>query len=531
MATTYGNDSASAHPPSPTILRGDILCEIFYACAIADAPKRGDLGWIRLSFVSRLWRATILDLPVLWARVICVYPKAFNTMLSRARDAPLTLDLAELRRATGDTASPVSVEGLMSFVEGILSQARTVMDAVQDRADAPNWPELLHSRALPTLRLLNLSFGEVVAPDSQWNAATALEAPNLRTLGLMNFIFPIRAASLQSLTLMRHDPVGPGSIASSIQSLTDYLRGFPSLQSFVLLDLFEDDQWSRPLEDGDLDELANGSRLALRLPQLRQLSLRSLSCYVALLWGTIQAPRAFVHLDINSPSHIEMLLDRVQHFFDAEKNGVLTITPDRDPWTIQYGWSEPPTTSAQTFRLFNFMQPQLDVSRFCSVTYGDPQGGDNSETSLLEVTTKFTVAICRSVSPIHTLYVVEGESAQYDQGHRPASLPCMTLCALLSDPNIPYVPNVELQAARLDEDEVHRLRASIAACVERWGRRLQRLIVRGFPLSWVLDQELRTRECQLFEEFAEKVHFTLLGVSDYERSRRVNLVPGRIKFA
>jgi hypothetical protein len=44
-----------------------------------------------VNHVSRGWREVALSIATLWASVVCVFPSAFDTFVSRAQDAPLSI--------------------------------------------------------------------------------------------------------------------------------------------------------------------------------------------------------------------------------------------------------------------------------------------------------------------------------------------------------------------------------------------------------------------------------------------------------
>ncbi|KAI0033008.1 hypothetical protein K488DRAFT_14992, partial [Vararia minispora EC-137] len=70
-------------------LNDDVLSEIFLWQAAIEIPSPSSLGWIRITHVSRHWRAVALHVPLLWARSVCTLPAAFAVLLQRAKSAPL----------------------------------------------------------------------------------------------------------------------------------------------------------------------------------------------------------------------------------------------------------------------------------------------------------------------------------------------------------------------------------------------------------------------------------------------------------
>ena len=84
-------------------LSDDVLRELFDTVADIDPPRTsfhddddsdtedGSLGWIRMTHVCRRWRRIGLDMSVLWARIICMFPAGVKTIAQRTKATPLTL--------------------------------------------------------------------------------------------------------------------------------------------------------------------------------------------------------------------------------------------------------------------------------------------------------------------------------------------------------------------------------------------------------------------------------------------------------
>ncbi|KZV60181.1 hypothetical protein PENSPDRAFT_659737 [Peniophora sp. CONT] len=79
----------------------DILCEVFRALAAADIPSyperrddaSGNIGWLRLTHVSRRLRKVGLSMSTLWGLAITHLPIAGREILGRSGEAPLFLSL------------------------------------------------------------------------------------------------------------------------------------------------------------------------------------------------------------------------------------------------------------------------------------------------------------------------------------------------------------------------------------------------------------------------------------------------------
>ncbi|KZV63212.1 hypothetical protein PENSPDRAFT_657495 [Peniophora sp. CONT] len=89
--------------PLSTQLPDDIVYEVFHASAQANppcSPRRrgfddppGSLGWISMTHICSRWRQIGINIPSLWAQIICTFSANKTTILHRARDAPLTLKI------------------------------------------------------------------------------------------------------------------------------------------------------------------------------------------------------------------------------------------------------------------------------------------------------------------------------------------------------------------------------------------------------------------------------------------------------
>ncbi|KZV63770.1 hypothetical protein PENSPDRAFT_669466 [Peniophora sp. CONT] len=128
----------ASQPDAPNafvLLPDDIIRELFEALADIDTPRRApyrkawtssarspDLGWIRLTHVSRRLRHIGINLSTLWGRVVCSFPSAWETTLARSRNAPLDIYLGH---DGFDAYShwPISAEEL-------LARARYISDIV-----------------------------------------------------------------------------------------------------------------------------------------------------------------------------------------------------------------------------------------------------------------------------------------------------------------------------------------------------------------------------------------------------------------
>ncbi|KZV69565.1 hypothetical protein PENSPDRAFT_735338 [Peniophora sp. CONT] len=150
-------------------LPNEVLCECFSIVALLEpTPKswehiesmtRGrlrsqaspvvdplrEMAWIRLGHVCRSWRAVLLGMPVLWARIAFTYPypMAFSTLMDRAANAPVDVVLSWKK------ASDPKQEAALDC----LSRARSL--TLHSETD-PELLELIPRKPMPSLYHLDL---------------------------------------------------------------------------------------------------------------------------------------------------------------------------------------------------------------------------------------------------------------------------------------------------------------------------------------------------------------------------------------
>lgn len=70
----------------------EILSKIFAFCASENPSTGKPLHWIKVSHISRYWRAVALDSPSLWGNIVTTRPRWTEEMVKRSKMARLTLD-------------------------------------------------------------------------------------------------------------------------------------------------------------------------------------------------------------------------------------------------------------------------------------------------------------------------------------------------------------------------------------------------------------------------------------------------------
>ncbi|KZV70282.1 hypothetical protein PENSPDRAFT_752720 [Peniophora sp. CONT] len=209
----------------------DIIRELYLLVALQEPPyapassdrtpprrssKRGPpLGWIRLTHVSRQWRAVGLNVATLWANIICVYESndAANAALMRARNCPYTIELLEkkaTKRRCDIAAQALTRVGSLSYIP--------------EYRNTYEWPWVAHlsGKELPTLRSLRLyssnkNLGAIRQP---------LVALNLQSCSL-SVDFPFVAPDLRVLAY-------DGTTRITLSRLLTRIAGFPNLVELFL---------------------------------------------------------------------------------------------------------------------------------------------------------------------------------------------------------------------------------------------------------------------------------------------------------
>lgn len=151
-----------------SLLPDDIIRELYETLADIDIPRRasyrklsayshsarnsdeGSLGWIKMTHVSRRLRNIGINLSSIWGRVVCVFPRAWETTLARSRNAPLDLHLSD------DGLEAYSHWPLSADV--LLARARYISDVVSPGQSATRswWANTSHA----SLKVLELTVND-----------------------------------------------------------------------------------------------------------------------------------------------------------------------------------------------------------------------------------------------------------------------------------------------------------------------------------------------------------------------------------
>lgn len=283
--------SSGSHVSYCSSLPDDVLCAIFAASAELDPPYRVQnerntvvhLGWVTLTHVDRRWRAILLTLSPLWADIICEFPKAACEMIARARDVPLTFNIAY------NVLHEDNEEYLVQFALSKISQIRRLqVGSSRNDVDAryqDALTEALTNQPLPLLEELELYFESYVtgSPTGCLDPYLLLCAPALRSF-THSTLFSFACPMLTSLDTT----VDGVDIESSPRYLIDMLRAFPLLQTMRLC-LRCSDSGETPPDDSPWVACI-GQPVVLDNLRSARISSRQQRLDVLGLWACIRAP-------------------------------------------------------------------------------------------------------------------------------------------------------------------------------------------------------------------------------------------------
>ncbi|VDB96006.1 unnamed protein product [Peniophora sp. CBMAI 1063] len=259
---------ARTRPSLAQTLPEDVVCEIYYALAAIDPPRysgplhaldrelqyvesegwdtdihplwtgpravpwnldqttllrrslyspSGSLGWISLTHVSRLYRTVGLDLALLWGGVVHVFPAALDTIMMRARGAPLSFDFGALQ---GSLSAQESVY-LQLAMDNITHVGSLTTGWSSRRPPMPSarWLDIISATPLPRLQFLHidgandLGLRHAPNPSNHNGSGRFLDAPMLSSLTMKSTQFlPFRTPFLRSLVLGQNEGGVPSAI-------------------------------------------------------------------------------------------------------------------------------------------------------------------------------------------------------------------------------------------------------------------------------------------------------------------------------
>ncbi|KAI9448982.1 hypothetical protein BJY52DRAFT_1156139 [Lactarius psammicola] len=217
------------------LLPPELLARVFHFHTLAEPPwsSLNKLGWIKVTHVCRNWRQVALDHASLWARIsgFPVNPKWITEQLSRAKNAPLIIDLLGIPTLETISMFPSHLPHTRELrLRGLtMSHVKVAKELCDLEA-----PDLEHFE-------LGLSVGNPMT--SQDFLGTKLfkgKAPKLRTLSLCQVrvpwsFFPRCQFSQLKIILFEEEYAHDDSSSlASLNQLIDVLTNCPTLEVLVL---------------------------------------------------------------------------------------------------------------------------------------------------------------------------------------------------------------------------------------------------------------------------------------------------------
>lgn len=209
----------------------EILSKIFSSCASESTDHKHPLDWIRVSHVSRHWRAVALTSPNLWGAIVFSRPKWVEEMIKRSKMASLIIK-ADLTWVTPKILESVQIALRHSsrIHELALIASSTTLDKLFDNSpiNLPNLHSL--SLAVPRKERFGIPFGYIL-PETVLDG----DFPYLRRLELTKCNISWDSSLLSNLTHLKICDVS--SVARSTTSqVLDALERTAALE---VLDLHE----------------------------------------------------------------------------------------------------------------------------------------------------------------------------------------------------------------------------------------------------------------------------------------------------
>ncbi|RDB20806.1 hypothetical protein Hypma_012032 [Hypsizygus marmoreus] len=241
----------------------EILAKIFSFRAAESVEGTNPLEWIRVSHVSRYWRAVALETPSIWGTLVFSRPKWSEEMLKRSKMANLVVK-ADLMCITPKTFEAVRL--------ALLHGPR--IEELQLFAASATLDKLLSGLSFeaPMLQSLSLSvpgysrFGTdqgFTLPDTVLTGETIY----LRRVELTKCNISWDSSLLRGLTHLKIHETST-AFRPTTQQLIDALERMPSLE---VLDLQE----ALPLVQEGAATPAQSARQVVDLPQLQHITLKS----------------------------------------------------------------------------------------------------------------------------------------------------------------------------------------------------------------------------------------------------------------
>ncbi|KAG6854044.1 hypothetical protein C0991_011249 [Blastosporella zonata] len=236
----------------------EILAKVFAFCASDSAEGTNPLEWIRVSHVSRYWRAVALDSPSLWGNLVFTRPRWSEEMLKRSKMASLAVK--------ADLSCIITPRIFEAVRLALLHGPR--IHHLQLRAGSATIERLLATESfeLPMIRSLSLAVPRATrfGTDEGFTIPEAIlsgETPYLTRLELHKVNIAWDSKLLSGLTHLTIHDIAPSSRPSTDQ-LMDALERMPRLEILDIQDALPPSPTTPP-SSGRIIDLAELTRLTI----------------------------------------------------------------------------------------------------------------------------------------------------------------------------------------------------------------------------------------------------------------------------
>ncbi|KAG5647807.1 hypothetical protein DXG03_007729 [Asterophora parasitica] len=205
----------------------EMLAKVFSFRAAESVESSNPLEWIRVSHVSRHWRAIALDSPSLWGNLVFTRPKWSEEMLKRSKMAslivkadltcitPRIFEAVRLALLHGPRIHDLQLRAASATIERLLSRDLELFEA-----------PMIHSLSLSVPRITRFGSDEGFTIPS---TILSGETPYLRRLDLDKCNISWESALLQGLTHLKIHDVTTAARPTT-QQLVDALERMPRLE-------------------------------------------------------------------------------------------------------------------------------------------------------------------------------------------------------------------------------------------------------------------------------------------------------------
>ena len=515
----------------PNRVPSEILSNIFL-CLLLEGRDRDNLGgfrandtggleWIRVTHVCRHWREVALGCQTLWAHLSFASPEFTETMLARAKNAPLHV---ESLNDWGQPRMPEVLGRVLSQTERLRVVRLEFSDWDVDDGTFNSTLSNLTSPA-PLLESLSLSCHRDTPPAQFPVAFTGgpSAAPKLKTLHLLNVavrswdLLPL-ARGLTTLYLDGEDNDSlPNPGLPAWRKLLSSLSSMPSLQDLTL---------HRFLPRGQLPESQTQST-PLRLANIGSLTLTDSTPSIEILLKSVLIPStSCVRLDlIDCPgiAPIRKLMSEfarsccfqartvLQKFRVGEDDGpefywrLVSTSPGAHPLRLDAYLRLPLDRGSRTAEIIPVLKEQLNFSQLTSlsVAYHSRLTVDDWKANFtgLPHLSKITLYCC--IVPAAFLKTLAGnpstlenDSMDVDSGIPPQpNFPSLTRLALkgaLFDSDTAAALISSLNTRLLKTSQMPDVEISVYSCHDGFTRSIARRITEALPtdkVTYCVDEE------------------------------------------